>query len=497
MFHVRADRGSAMIIVVVLVVVLMGLGGAFLATTYMENQATIVSEREVDSNQASAAALDKARLLLYEVRASGGSWNDTLGSSYGYFQMSGYQCSGKTTTTTSTQGGTASPTYTQTSMSQDGVSYYERYVDSAYASSSDTRSGIEPGSFYGQNFIHGDAVYNVVVADDDDGDANPTEDSNDTVVVFTTVAAPANPPPGVARRVLGVTRAVVYFQPPNFSPVNAITVGGNLILGGNPTIQGTNGSVHANGDLQIQGSPSISVSGSAAEIVTVSGSPATPPGGWNSNAPKVALPKIDPSQYISKANYVLESDGKVYDNATNPRTLLATSSWNGFSWTSSAGWTKGGSSTPPAGAIYVNGSVKVTGGGSESSPWNTTLLVNGNIEMTGNPRITPFLPGVSLMALGDIKLRGNASAAPYVEGLIAAHEQIDIAGTPSFSGAVVAEDAVDTFSLVTTVNSVGSAGEEAFESIMGNFNLTYNGGMDTFLVAGGTSVKVRSWDNYR
>ena len=118
--------------------------------------------------------------------------------------------------------------------------------------------------------------------------------------------------------------------------------------------------------------------------------------------------------------------------------------------------------------------------------------------MSGNPYITPFLTGVALLARGDIKLRGVASSYPDINGLIATHEQIDIAGTPNFTGAIVAEDADDTHSAVTSVSAVGSDGSrEDFESIMGNFTLTYNGGMNTFLTAAGTSVRLRSWDKYR
>lgn len=188
----------------------------------------------------------------------------------------------------------------------------------------------------------------------------------------------------------------------------------------------------------------------------------------------------------------------MYDNTTSPRTLLATSSWNGFSWTSAGGWQKNNGTTPPAGTIYINGNVKITGGGTDASPWRTTLLVNGSIDMSGNPRIQPYEQNVTMLARGDVKLRGNSSSYPGVNGLIGTHEQIDIAGTPRFTGAIVAEDAEDLFPLVTSVSAIGAEGSsEDFISIMGNFNLTYNGGMDTFLSAGGTSVKLRSWDKYK
>lgn len=484
MKHTRVERGSSLVVVLVIVVVLMGLGGAYLATTYVENQGTVASERTVGAKQADAAALDKARLLLFEARAGGGTWNDTLTASYSAFQTSAYRCAG----------GTSGMTSMPTSAYASGGTPYEGFVSTGAASSSDTETGTAPAAFYGRNFVHGDAVYNVVVADDDDGDGNPTADANNTLVVFTTVAAPANPAPGHARKVLGVTRAVVFFQPPQFMPENAIVTGGSLKIGGNPTIQGAQGSVHTNGDLIISGSPSISQVSSATGTITVTGSPSL--GGTQPNAPTKPLPVIDPSQHVNKARYYLENDGKVYDNTTTPRTLLATGSWNGFDWSSSQGWSKGGSAAPPAGPIYINGGVKITGGGTAEAPWNTALLVNGTVEMSGNPVMTPFngtvngqqVKNVLILARGDVSIKGTGSSQPSLNGVIATHEQVDIAGTPTFTGSIVAEDAEDVFSKVTSISYI---------DILGNFTLTYDGGMDTFLVAGGTSVKVRSWDNYK
>lgn len=478
-------RGSALLVVTVLVMVLVGLAGAFLATTRANIVTTTATEEEVLARQASAAGLDKARRLLYEVRAAGQPWTDALSTSYSYFAMSGYQIPGQAGSTTQQSGTT-------------GSNYYEKSVTLGGTTAENTTTGISSSSFYGVNFVHGDTVYNVIVADDSDGDASPTQDANNQVVVFTTVASPASPPPNVARRVLSVTRTVVYWLPPEFTPTDAITVGGGLIMGGNPTVQGAAGSVHANGDFTVQGSVSISQQGSASGQMTIVGSPSTPAGGWVSNAATVDLPTIDPITYQDKAKYILESDGKVYDNATSPRTLIANGTWNGFSFGSGM-WSRNASTPiPPPSTILIKSNVKITGGGTDATPWTTTLLVTGSIDMSGNPRLKPYLDNVTMMARGDIKIRGNSSAQPGVNGVIATHEQIDIGGTPQFTGAIVAEDAEDVTSLVSSVNQVGSTGEEEMvDVIMGNFTLTYNGAMQTFLTAGGNSVKVRSWDRYR
>ncbi len=332
-----------------------------------------------------------------------------------------------------------------------------------------TATNVPPEMFFGQSFVNGDVVYNSILADDGDGDGDPIQDKNDQVIVFVTVATPAQVEPGTARRILGVYRAVVYYLPPNFVPNYAIIVNGNLHMGGSPSIQGLMGSVHTNGDLDINGGTNmvISTQGSATGNIVLTGTPPTPSGGWAPNAAPVPIPRLDPKEHIATATYILAKDGNSYNNTTSPRTLIGSGTWAGFTWDGSKNtWDKKNNTVPPPGAIYIDGSVEINGGGTAATPWRTTLLVNGNIGMEGNPFLVPYLPGVSMMAFGDIRLRGTPASFPDVNGLIATHEQIDISGTPRFRGSVLAEDVGDAFDLVTTSSR---AGTEDFLDINGNF----------------------------
>ncbi len=468
-----AQRGSALLIITILVVILSGLAGAFLTTTWVDRQATEQTSDEIQCRQAASAGLDRVRRILFEIRDAGDPWDETLARTRSAFDRSGYGLG---------------PT-----PSED----YEQIVGRDRALPPSTATTVEPEAFYGLNHAQGGTLYNVLVADDDDGDDDPLTDANDQVVVYVTVATPVDATDGRPRRILGVYRSAVYYVPPTYTPNHALVVNGNLHMGGSPAVTGRMGSVHANGDLEINGGTGmvISTQGSATGAIAITGSPPEPENGWASESKPVPIPRIDPSEHIEKATFVLDRAGNVYDNTTIPRRLIAAGSWAGFSWDDRTGtWSKRNGTTPPPGAIYVDGNLDINGGGTEAEPWRTTLLVNGSISMEGNPFLVPYLKGVTMMAYGDIRLRGTPKAFPDVNGLIATHEQIDISGNPRFRGSVLAEDAGDAFDLVTTTSR---AGMDDFVDVTGNFSLTYDGDLETFLIAGATSVAIRSWERYR
>jgi hypothetical protein len=514
MKRVRAQQGSALLIITILVVVLAGLAGAFLTTTWVEHQATMHTEEEVQCRQAAAAGLDRARRLLFEIRDRDrtATWDDALMVTEPLARMSGYlvppSIDGRTTTTTTT---IESPTITNPEIYQPTSSNnpYQYNVVSYPPMPGTTKTAIPPEAFFGQNFVQGDVVYNAILADDNDGDGLPTVDANDQVVVYVTVASPAEPQPGQIRKILGVYRSAVYYIPPEYVPNYAIVVNGNLHMGGSVKVTGLLGSVHANGDLVVEGGTNMIIGqqGSATGNVVIlpdpenpTSEPPTPTEGWKSNAKTVPIPEINPAEHIDKAAFVLEKDGNVYDNTVVPRKLIATGTWFGFSFNKvTLGWDKTGAEVTPPGAIYINGSTKITAGGTAADPWKTTLLVNGSIDISGNPYITPSLLGVTMLARGDIDITGAPKTFPTVAGLIATHEQVNIGGTAAFEGSVLAEDAEDLYRDVTTISELTSTGIvlEDMTKVIGNFALHFDGNLETFLIAGGSSVAIRSWDRFR
>ena len=106
--------------------------------------------------------------------------------------------------------------------------------------------------------------------------------------------------------------------------------------------------------------------------------------------------------------------------------------------------------------------------------------------MTGGVAVQPYLTNTLFIAGGDIHIGGNGNSTTY-NGLLAAHEQMKMAGTPDLLGSLLAEDAVDFYSEVTTGSTIELGGEMA-----GNSHLTYNGGMTTILKSGSGTVAINA-----
>ncbi|MBW3663976.1 MAG: hypothetical protein KY469_12815 [Actinobacteria bacterium] len=107
---------------------------------------------------------------------------------------------------------------------------------------------------------------------------------------------------------------------------------------------------------------------------------------------------------------------------------------------------------------------------------------DGNIFVTGlgGGDLNPLLKDLMYLADRDIVIAGNSSSE--INGVLAAHEQIDAGGTAAYTGALLAEDACNTssFGSPVDVNSVG-----------GNFQLTHNGDL---LLPLDSVVRITAWN---
>ena len=105
--------------------------------------------------------------------------------------------------------------------------------------------------------------------------------------------------------------------------------------------------------------------------------------------------------------------------------------------------------TPNDGTYYMEGSVDVEAApGTTTDPWAATIIATGNIQVSGNPHMSPHLADTLLVAGLDINIDGNPAVPLELNGIIAAHEQIRIAGNPTIAGNIIAEDAPSTSDLV-------------------------------------------------
>jgi hypothetical protein len=226
-----------------------------------------------------------------------------------------------------------------------------------------------------------------------------------------------------------------------------LLVDGNLRLNGNTSVMGAGGSVHANGSLELLGTPCAQQYFSATGGVSGAGS-ALGGGGCSAagadvrpNQEEVAVPMLAPASLRQRAAYILGADGQIRDPAGAPVALA------GWSWDSGAKRWSGGPDIP-GGAYYVEGNVEISGNPGNvapaSAPLPLTLIAEGSVDFTGAPRIVPALmsfPAYAVVAGADVRLAGNPGAS--YTGLFYARDQIDFTGNPTLVGQVIAKDAGD------------------------------------------------------
>lgn len=106
---------------------------------------------------------------------------------------------------------------------------------------------------------------------------------------------------------------------------------------------------------------------------------------------------------------------------------------------------------------------------------------NISIQGVGGGDIEPFMPHNLFIADRDVSMGGNVSSD--VRGVIAAHEQTGLGGTPNIIGAVIAEDACRH----------SSQSPESKNYVSGSFSLDHSFPLDTMLPS---VVHITAWNEY-
>ncbi len=327
-----------------------------------------------------------------------------------------------------------------------------------------------------------DAVYEVYLLDEDDpdrgdatlldADADPTNDEdgdpltdNNLIVVVQAV--------GHARDGATVTLEA------SVSPLDlpAVATDTDLDISGNANVGGLGGAVHTNGNLTISGNATIATDATASGTYTQKGKP-TVGGTATGNAPEMEIPAVDASDYRSKADYILNSDGTI--TTPDGAVLCSSSCKKTYGWEfKKSSWEFSGN-TALDGTFYAETSVKVSGNaGDEANPWRVTIIAEGSIEVSGNPDITPDTSGLLFVTDGDLKISGNLEMASGAEGRILVHEQLQITGNPNIFGQILVENAASEDNLI----------EE--NKISGNPTITYSGNLpsNTYRLSGWREVR--------
>src|SRR5690349_1537874 len=133
---------------------------------------------------------------------------------------------------------------------------------------------------------------------------DPNDDDNNRMIIRATATGPRGTTVTVGR----VLETVAIPDLPTTTTINpAILVNGNLDIGGNTTVTGSQGNVHANGDVSGSGS-AYTISGNLTATGTLSGN--THANGLVAGGmPAIPVPEIKVADYTGLATHKLTSTG--------------------------------------------------------------------------------------------------------------------------------------------------------------------------------------------
>lgn len=318
---------------------------------------------------------------------------------------------------------------------------------------------------------YGSGTYDVQIMDDGDSDGLPLADVNLRLRMRCT-ATTSNGGRAVLDVILGV------------AALPAIAANGDLALGGNATVRGACGGVHANDDLSIT-SPNPVVGGTLTASDQVSGTARDTLGAAKSPVglkPVVKIPAMSYADYCgapgtnatvnrTDVEFWYTSTGLIYRRG-NPVPFVATAVKQ-FGWRlislAPVTW-EFANPTYENGKLCIEGNVTVSSGaGSAASPVAWSIIATGSVKVSGSPFIVPATnDSIAIIAGGDIAISGNPGGSnENYEGLIYANAQCSISGNPTVAGQVLCRD---------QATGVGNADYAPTNIVTGNPTLTYGCG---------------------
>jgi type II secretory pathway pseudopilin PulG len=466
----KNERGVALLVALVVVIMVMGIGLAFMGESIFRSKSAH-QERELDDGLRIAdAAIEQARRFMFLYKANNTwSWDNIL-TYCNTFPPTNCDDTSSINSLANSDKGIWTITKNANGMTVDNMAerLAQTWPEAPVPPNPTTPVSSGQVGYHGPNTVfgvwtkYGEGAWFMVIKDNDDeiGVQNYTHDSDNQVYVYVTVV--------MRDFTMRTIEALIKFQPPTYSPQGAIVTNGTMELYGNvnvrPGLGVLNADVISNGNIVLTGSPTVH--GSAMAYGTITGSTTGVSGNVVSGNPKSTMPNGDVSLYKPLANYLLLSDGRVTDQAG---TTLATGSFYNFSYSSGSWHVTGDSPRPPVAVYYIEGNFDMVGRGT----WNATLLVTGNADVRGTGAgwtFGPAMGNVAIVAGTDFKMNGNSS----LTGIIVANEQIAMNGNATVNGALIALDKADTSSLVSTSSSFD-------DSFGGSATIVYPGPQSTFL----------------
>jgi hypothetical protein len=278
----------------------------------------------------------------------------------------------------------------------------------------------------------------------------------------------------------------------------ALLINGDLTLGGTIRIIGSQGSVHANGNLTVQGTgPDVEQNATASGTLTADE-------GWNpggvksSGTPMIPAPDINAIDYFDEADFVLTSDGRITNkdgsfvycdasgtgNEDNCLKVIPSgfspphTSPFGWSFQAASGWTLSLDSVVSA-TYYAQHDVTITGNAGGPLGIALTVIAEGNVVISGNPRLTPESESELMFVTDkDLSISGEFEQPVNVEGRILVREQIGLVGNATLAGLLIVKN-VPSVSTVVTVNVVAGSTTLSYNGLIETMSYTVSGWKET------------------
>lgn len=298
----------------------------------------------------------------------------------------------------------------------------------------------------------GNGRYWVSVKNDTASGETPITDLNGILIITST---------GVGRN--GAS-AIIETAVKSSPSIPAVLINGKANISGSVKISGTNGILHANDTLLINGNPCADqYFSTSVDIINpnkTKGSGCTGAGVIRSNQPVIEAPIYNiRNDFYGKTDYILgaigTNAGKVYNGSG---VLVADTTKTSNTWISGSAiwtwyptqkvWVQSGASILNA-SFYSEGNIAITGNfGTSLNPARVSFIAEGCIYNQGKQYMAPKYQNFSLVAGTDLKISGKLTEVSVddleVDGITYALHQIDFSGTPTMRGTVIAANQADT-----------------------------------------------------
>ncbi len=505
----RGEQGSALMIAIIIVIIVGGIGGAFMVETLARGNQQFVSMQMDEAQIICDAAIEKARRDLWYYKNYGTwTWNDIL-----------TYCNDNTCVPTSdldtlwTTWASQKSSSVNTALEAALAGYTFTGASSTNTAPSTPGNSTTPSSSdtvhlgWCRPFGEGGACYHVVVKDNNDGDGNLLADVDNKLILVVTATLPN----GTQKQV----EVLIEYQTSNFSPEAGVLSDGTIEMTGG-IISGTKGRVFSNEAIYANSQTTASQGLSAVTQVydsngsNYSGTQTANDSDTGTAPVAVTIPDPSTINWLSKTIFPqsgatqalkLKSGGtmeivNLSTGATStPSAADIASKYNQFDWSNAQSrWTMNNaapSATNQDHIVFVE--TDFIAGTNDS--WRLSVISEGSITWTGGGNYNPAtistsagqpVNAVGLIAYKDLKIAGNGSSQK--NGLFLAGEQVGLSGTVSITGSVISKDKPDTAGSV-----VGPQGTvaEGFDLNGTGVGVVFNA-MATTIPVGTDSVKVNT-----